>query len=1286
MKKITFMLIALLCAMVTFAAVPKKQFTPLQFVPEKAGVQMGLLNAKPAPEGLAKKALKASATRARAPKKAVAAADLESDYQWDFLTSKDYSTDLESLETTPGSARVVITAAIGTNPVWVASEQKYSNAEEVSEITIDDFTTGVFAAGSNTNNSPSYYDTGTAVRMYTGNTLTITSKKTIANIIITFSGTAAQMCLKADDGKYAFEDNVGTWTGEANEVVFTVPSKEEAGTSSNPQARIQQIEVTYLTDGGAEPVEVKETIIISGMFPEDLEASLESDEDGDYFVIEGGQLAGTTSQYGDYVIYGMFYYEGDEQNEAGWYYDDIYGFLEEDGTITIYPWLCRVLTTGQYAGYALTPYWVVGSTLTPAEPQALVEVPAGVEILPYVMTYDEGNKAINVAVNGNDVYFQGMSDYLPESWVKGTMNGNTVTFPAMQWVGYYIVGDSYAFYNGDAVFTYDAKADTYSAEGLIYGVLADSYYDGKYTNPVLKGVVEKAAMPANPEITSLKKDSQYGWYFTFNVPLNDTEGDPLVASKLSYMIYTDVEGEIAPLTFTPATHTRLTEDLTEIPFGFTESYDIYADQIYLNDLYSADWNNLGIQSIYYGGGETNATEVQWFHIKDYISDEQEAIDPEGKTYTFDDGTLEGWSSIDADGDGYGWNNTLESQLGAHNGSEGAVFSQSYDNSVGPLTPDNYLVSPKVKLGSTFSFFAVAQDADYPEEHFGVFVSTKSKSVADFEKVEEWTLSASRMKAPSKVQGRWYQYIVDLSKYQGEEGYVAIRHFDCTDNFYMLVDDITFGTPADPDPDPNSDVLVELPDGVEAESWTLEGVYGTSYGYEDQQIETEVAFDGNDIYVKGLAYYFEDSWVKGTIENGIATFPSGQFVGMDDEGSEYMIGVNVIEGDEEDEYVITDFQYAYDAEARTLTQMTPLILENSDTYVEIAPWGYWLYSYFYAGEPIVLEPVQAPEGLETEAYYFTASVSEESEEEEGVYEMVPYSNEVKVGFDGDDVYIQGLSEDYPEAWVKATKNQAGQYVIPANQYMGTNVIEFYSYVLKYPYYFAALDENLDMADVVLNFDAETNTFSTEQTLMLNGSRYIEYPYITFEEVTISKIVEMAGEPVNASITGFKLEDTSYPYVKFNIPTVDVEGNPMLTEKLFYTVWVEKDGKEQPYTVLASAYTYVEEDMTEIPYNYDDSYDIYKGGKTFYFNPVEEVAEFTNIGIQTIYYGGDECNKTHIIWMDGSVTTGIKDINTANNTAVYYDLQGRKVNAPQKGLFIKQTRQDNGTVKTVKMVRK
>jgi hypothetical protein len=178
----------------------------------------------------------------------------------------------------------------------------------------------------------------------------------------------------------------------------------------------------------------------------------------------------------------------------------------------------------------------------------------------------------------------------------------------------------------------------------------------------------------------------------------------------------------------------------------------------------------------------------------------------GMTYDFDNSSMQGWTSVDADGDGRGWmlGSELMSGVAGHNGSPDFVFSQSYDNSTGVLYPDNYLVSPQVQLGGIVRFYACAQDASYAAEHFGLAVSTTNTNPSSFTMVQEWTMSAKSVAAPAgsrpikgqrsgREQGNWYEYTVDLSAYSGN-GYVAIRHFNCSDMFYLDVDDITIGEP------------------------------------------------------------------------------------------------------------------------------------------------------------------------------------------------------------------------------------------------------------------------------------------------------------------------------------------------------------------------------------------------------------------------------------------------------------------------------------------------------------
>ena len=176
----------------------------------------------------------------------------------------------------------------------------------------------------------------------------------------------------------------------------------------------------------------------------------------------------------------------------------------------------------------------------------------------------------------------------------------------------------------------------------------------------------------------------------------------------------------------------------------------------------------------------------------------------GMTYDFEDGTMQGWTSVDADGDGYGWYMGSEIMTGqtGNNGSNDFVLSQSYYLGT-VLYPDNYLVSPQVQLGGIVRFYACAQDASYAAEHFGLAVSTTNTNPSSFTTIQEWTMTAKSVGEPAgkpikgqrsgRAQGNWYEYTVDLSAYSGM-GYVAIRHFNCSDMFYLNVDDITIGEP------------------------------------------------------------------------------------------------------------------------------------------------------------------------------------------------------------------------------------------------------------------------------------------------------------------------------------------------------------------------------------------------------------------------------------------------------------------------------------------------------------
>ena len=148
--------------------------------------------------------------------------------------------------------------------------------------------------------------------------------------------------------------------------------------------------------------------------------------------------------------------------------------------------------------------------------------------------------------------------------------------------------------------------------------------------------------------------------------------------------------------------------------------------------------------------------------------------------SFESGALpDGWTTIDADGDGYNWQ---VSQARSHSGSY-CVQSASYDNGTNTaLTPDNWLISPEVTLGGSMTFWVRGQDPNYPAEHFAVFLSQDGNDdPSKFTQIYPAT-------GEEIATGEYVQHTVDLSKYKGT-GYLAIRHFNVTDQFILNIDDI-----------------------------------------------------------------------------------------------------------------------------------------------------------------------------------------------------------------------------------------------------------------------------------------------------------------------------------------------------------------------------------------------------------------------------------------------------------------------------------------------------------------
>ncbi len=129
-------------------------------------------------------------------------------------------------------ALLAVTARAGT--VEFDLTTGYTNQQEVSTVAKDGVTL-TFDKGTNSN-TPKWYSSGSAVRLYGGGTLTVAATG-ISKVEFTFNGDSN---LSADVGTYSN----GTWTGQANNIVFT-----QGGTSGH--VKIQKVVVTFAGDPNA---------------------------------------------------------------------------------------------------------------------------------------------------------------------------------------------------------------------------------------------------------------------------------------------------------------------------------------------------------------------------------------------------------------------------------------------------------------------------------------------------------------------------------------------------------------------------------------------------------------------------------------------------------------------------------------------------------------------------------------------------------------------------------------------------------------------------------------------------------------------------------------------------------------------------------------------------------------------------------------------------------------------------------------------------------------------------
>ena len=164
---------------------------------------------------------------------------------------------------------------------------------------------------------------------------------------------------------------------------------------------------------------------------------------------------------------------------------------------------------------------------------------------------------------------------------------------------------------------------------------------------------------------------------------------------------------------------------------------------------------------------------------------REYVDPadHNRFWDFEDASqLSDFSIIDYDADGFNWGRVNTDYV---HGSYCLMSASFNGNDNTALTPNNWLITPKIQLGGTLTFYARGVTNSWYREKFGVYICQGDTwtSVHDFTQIlnDQTTSNSAR------------QYTVNLSSYSGY-GYIAIVHHNVTDQYALLVDDISVTVP------------------------------------------------------------------------------------------------------------------------------------------------------------------------------------------------------------------------------------------------------------------------------------------------------------------------------------------------------------------------------------------------------------------------------------------------------------------------------------------------------------
>lgn len=505
------------------------------------------------------------------------------------------------------------------------------------------------------------------------------------------------------------------------------------------------------------------------------------------------------------------------------------------------------------------------------------------------------------------------------------------------------------------------------------------------------------------------------------------------------------------------------------------------------------------------------------------------------------------------------------------------------------------------------------------------------------------------------------------------------------------------------------LIQTLPDGMDAELYSRDSYFfardgqGQMFTMRDFGRVAYIAASDTEVYVEnpfgGMPTH---TWLKGERDGDKVTVSFPQLVYLE----EYHDWEN--DPDEELGLTITDYYYAYkfilqvgdDKSSFVIDSDNPVVsftlkdgklVEDSDAYIgmvgeyrmydeEMNPYIGFNWMGFADG---MLEYTKVDAEV--------ISVPEDAKFEKWILDNQGDQTFVEMAFDGEDVYLRGFiqTEVDGELEFPSVKGrlQDGNLIFNGVQYLGIDPrFEHLAYALPATYEVGEDEWAGEMVytaadNLKLVYDAENRIFSApaDYSLVVSAIPDGIFTVMALDEPVL-RWQDMSTPMVPCTPTDLYyeyMEDYEFGVFAFSISSVSEDGRLLDTSNLYYTIYV--DGEE--FTFYPDEYWDLEEPMTDVPYDYWDSY-------LNSFGDEHEVVLFAmnieEVGVKAKYINTDgTVEYSDIATYLTSGINGVKEQAAVTDTE-WYDLSGHRLNGPSEGFNIMRVTLEDGSVQVKKLV--